>query len=518
MSSSVGLVYQIENASMKNIRVRIPGLTEAGAATVRATGDKVADFVKVEGEADLWEIRCKHSVSGNLSVQIEFQQQLTDANATSVRALQLEDAKQVAYYVAVRSGGRLELQVDAAMPEGWTRSDWAVLQSAMPKLRSTPAPALSFKVNAATNPLGIRFQRHQLANVQKMRVTNGTLTTLISAKGQALTAVNLQVQVAEKGPLSLRLPKNAQLYNVLVNDEGVSLVREGDAWLFHVFPSHDVTRPASLRFVYASSAGDDLALEGPSLNIPMESLSWSVLIPEGWKLKSHEGDFDLKERSDAGSFRLENYQQYVNERKASSSADAVALLDQANVWLASGDQEKASIALGNAARNGLLDAASNEDARVQLRELKTQQAVLGLNTRRQRVFLDNRSESQVGNQQLEQAATINPVLQGRYNYDPKQFDRFIEGNTAEENAALKAIANRIVNQQLAAEPVPLGLEIAVPERGTMLTFGRSIQVNGDRPMTLQLDLERTQRNTQWVGLLLSAVVAGAVVRLRMVKR
>jgi hypothetical protein len=37
-------------------------------------------------------------------------------------------------------------------------------------------------------------------------------------------------------------------------------------------------------------------------------------------------------------------------------------------------------------------------------------------------------------------------------------------------------------------------------------------------MTLQLDLERTQRNTQWVGLLLSAVVAGAVVRLRMVKR
>ena len=518
MSSSVGLVYQIENASMKNIRVRIPGLTEAGAATVRATGDKVADFVKVEGEADLWEIRCKHSVSGNHSVQIEFQQQITDANATSVRALQLEDAKQVAYYVAVRSGGRLELQVDAAMPEGWTRSDWAVLQSAMPKLRSTPAPALSFKVNAATNPLDIRFQRHQLANVQKMRVTNGTLTTLISAKGQALTAVNLQVQVAEKGPLSLRLPKNAQLYNVLVNDEGVSLVREGDAWLFHVFPSHDVTRPASLRFVYASSAGDDLALEGPSLSIPMESLSWSVLIPEGWKLKSHEGDFDLKERSDAGSFRLENYQQYVNERKASSSADAVALLDQANVWLASGDQEKASIALGNAARNGLLDAASNEDARVQLRELKTQQAVLGLNTRRQRVFLDNRSESQVGNQQLEQAATINPVLQGRYNYDPKQFDRFIEGNTAEENAALKAIANRIVNQQLAAEPVPLGLEIAVPERGTMLTFGRSIQVNGDRPMTLQLDLERTQRNTQWVGLMLSAVVAAAVVRLRMVKR
>lgn len=512
ISTTVGLTYQIENASMKSLRVRIPGLTEIAAATVRASGEKVADFVKVEGETDVWEIRCKHSASGVLTAQVEFQQQLGESNDTAIQPLQLLDAKQVAYYAAVRSGGRLELRVNDPLPEGWVRSDWAVLQSAMPRLRSTVAPALSFKVNEAKQALTIEFQRHQLAEVQKMRVTKGQLTTLISAKGEALTAVSLEVQVAEKGRVSLQLPKSAELYNVLVNDEGVTLVREGNAWLFYVFPSPDAAKPATLRFVYAASAGDDLMLEGPTMSIPMESLDWRVLIPEGWVLKDHAGDFDLKQSGHVGTFRMENYRDFVSARKASSSADAVALLDQANSWLASGDQEKASIAFGNAARNRLLDEASNEDARVQLRELKTQQAVLGLNTRRQRVFLDNQNESASTNQQLEQAATINPVLQGKSNYDPKQFDRFIEGNTAEENAALKAIANRIVMQQLAAEPVPLGLEISVPERGTLLTFGRSIQVNGDRPMKLELDLKRSSDRSNWPVYLLCVIIAAIFAR------
>jgi hypothetical protein len=148
---------------------------------------------------------------------------------------------------------------------------------------------------------------------------------------------------------------------------------------------------------------------------------------------------------------------------------------------------------------------------VQLRELRTQQAVLGLNTRRQKMFLDNKSQSGADNQQLEQAAQVNPLLQGKFNYDPKQFDRFIEGNTADENAALNAIAQRIVNQQLAAEPAPSGLEINVPERGSMLTFSRSIQVDGGKPMHLQLTLEPERKTRYGLAFLLCALLAAAVV-------
>jgi hypothetical protein len=393
------------------------------------------------------------------------------------------------------------------LPEGWQMSDWSVIQSSMPKLRSETAPALTFKVTDGKISLLITLQRHDLADVQKMRVAQGSLTSLISPTGAILTAVVLRVEVAEKGTIRLRLPASSALYNVLVNDEGAALVREVDDWLFYAFPSPIADEPAIIRFVYSSSAGKNFHVEGPSLNIPMENLTWRILVPDGWKLKDHRGDFDLKNQAVVGRFQLEDYQSFVSNQRASSSASAVALLDQANAWIVQGDQEKASMALGNAARNNMLDQASNEDARVQLRELKTQQAVLGLNTRRQKLMLDNRAEGIANNEQMEQAATVNPVLKGQSNYDPKQFDRFLEGNSADENAALKAIANRIVTQQLAAEPVPSSLEVNVPERGSVLTFGRSVQVDGAKPLVIELDMQRNHSGFAWLPYLLCGLLA-----------
>jgi hypothetical protein len=276
-----------------------------------------------------------------------------------------------------------------------------------------------------------------------------------------------------------------------------------------------VGRPANVRFVYSAGTSKGRRLEGPILNVPMENLTWRVLVPEGWRMTDHGGDFDLKQEAAMGSFKLEDYQSFVQGKKESDSKSAVALLDQANSWLAAGDQEKASNAFSNAVRSNQLDAASGEDARVQLRQLKTQQAVLGLNTRRQKLTIDNRSAApQAANAQLDRAAEANPVLRGDYNYDPKQFDRFLEGNTADENAALKEIANRIVTQQLAAEPAPVALDVTLPERGTVLTFGRSVQVDGQRPMAITLDLKRSGSGFAWLAVLLCLLlgVMGAAKR------
>ena len=204
-----------------------------------------------------------------------------------------------------------------------------------------------------------------------------------------------------------------------------------------------------------------------------------------------------------GSFKLEDYQSFVQGKKNSDSKKAVALLDQANTWMKAGDQEKASQAFSNAVRSNQLDAASGEDARVQQRQLMTQQAVLGLNTRRQKLAIDNKlSAPQADNAQLQRAADANPVLRGGFNYDPKQFERFLEGNTADENTALKEIANRIVTQQLAAEPAPVALDVTLPERGTVLTFGRSVQVDGKRPMAITLSLKRSGGSFAWLAVLL----------------
>ncbi len=508
----VNIGYRIENSAVKSLRVRIPGLDEAAAATVRATGPAVADLVPVAGEKGLWEIRFQRGIAGETDVALEYQRPSTETGSELVAPVVLEDVRQLSYFVAVRAGGRLELE-PGKLPRGWQRSDWAVMKSTLGHAAGGTAPALSFRAADVEGPLPVILKRHELAGLRKLRVTEGTLTTLLSPGGMSLTAVNLKMRVLTKSTLRLRLPADAGLFNTFVNDEGVNLVREGGDWLFYVFPHPDGVSPSVVRFVYATSLRDGKHLEGPMPDVPMENLDWRVLVPVGWKIAGHGGDFDLKQKHQLGAFRLEDYQSFVSSKRRSDAQSAAALLDQANAWLAAGDQEKAGIALGNAVNNDKLDAASGEDARVQLRQLRNQQALLGLNTRRQKLVLDNRSAApQADNSQLERAAEANPLLQGKYNYDPNQFDRFLEGNTADENAALKEIAARIVSQQLAAEPAPAALDITLPERGTVLEFARSMQVDGDRPMTIELKLKRTGSGFAWFAVLLCLLVGamGAV--------
>lgn len=510
MLTRVVVNYKIENAALKSLRVRIPGLDATAAATVRANGAAVADLVPVEGAEGLWEIRFQRGVAGETQVELEYQRTGKEDGTELIQPVVLDQVRQLTYFVAIRAGGRLELE-PGAMPRGWQRADWAVVQSSLGTAAGNVAPLMSFRVADPEGPLPVVLKRHELADLQKLRVSDGSLTTLMSPEGDALTAVDLKMQVVGKGTLRLKLPQGAALFNVLVNDEGATLVREGDDWLFYVFPSPEVGRPATVRFVYSAGTQKGERLEGPVLDVPMENLTWRVLVPEGWRMTRHGGDFDLKQQAAMGSFNLEDYQSFVQIKKDSDSKSAVALLDQANSWLAAGDQEKASQAFSNAVRSNQLDAASGEDARVQLRQLKTQQAVLGLNTRRQKLAIDNRSAvPQADNAQLDRAAEANPVLRGGYNYDPKQFDRFLEGNTSDENAALKEIANRIVTQQLAAEPAPVALDVTLPERGTVLTFGRSVQVDGRRPMAITLDLKRTGSGFAWLAVLF-CLLLGAMV-------
>ncbi len=505
--SRVRLAYRIDNAAMKSLRVRIPGLDEKTTATVRASGPAVGDFVPVAGEDGLWEIRFQRGVAGETVADIEFQQ--TASNAVSVTPVALAEVRQASYFVVLRAGGRLKMEIPAT-PRGWQRNDWGMIPQSLRDAFSAQTPAAVFRAAEVEGPLTVTLKRHELERTQDLRVERGNLTTLVSPDGASLTAVDLNVRVAEKGTLRLELPAGADLYNVLVNEDGVPLVKEGAVWLFHVHPAPEGDRPASVRFVYAMN-GKGTVLEGPRLDVPLENLTWRVILPEGWKLRKHHGDFELEEQS--RRVVQEDYRSYVSRQRAAGKQEAVALLDQANLWMQAGEQDKAGQALSKAARNGLLDQASNEDARVQLRNLKTQQATLALNTRRQRLYLDNRAELPTGNAQLEQAAQENPLLQGNLNYDPQQFDRLLEGNTIDENAAMKAIANRIVTQQLAADPAPAALDVTMAERGTVLAFKRSVQVDGNKPMRLELDIEPQQSRGWMFGIILCLLGASMAVRL-----
>ena len=512
----IGLRYRVENAAVKSFRVKLPGLGDERARTVRATGSAVSDMIKVAGETDLWEIRFQRGIAGETDVQIEFQGPAArEKDQEAISPPEFPGARQSTQFVAVRASGRLEL--DAGNPaRGWNKIDWSAVPANLQDRSDRSVPVLCFRVAEPEAPLAVSVRRHEVAEALKLRVTQGDLTTLFSASGTFLTTVELKMDVVEKSTLRVRLPEGAALYNTFVNGENVSVVREGDFYLFHVAPNTGSARSASVRLVYAvTSAGKSgpVGLIGPSLNVPLENVKWRVVIPPGYALKDYQGGLRLQEEYATPAFSIEQYQSSVASKRSASAQQAIALLQEANTLLQSGDQQKAGEVLSRVSNARALDEASNEDARVQLRNLKTQQTVLGLNTRRQKLYLDNRVEG-ARNEQMEQAASLNPLMQNKLNFNPQEIDQLLMGNTADENTALKGIASRLVDQQLAAEPAPNAIDVTLTENGRVLTFTRSLQVDGGAPLELKLEVGKTAyANLKFTIMLMLALAAIAAIPL-----
>jgi hypothetical protein len=507
--------YRVENAAVKSLRLRLPGLGDNEAQTVRGSGTAVSDLVKVPGEKDLWEIRFQRGIVGETDVQIEFQgQNAREQGRESIVVPVFEGARQVAQFVSLRGSGRIDLDANV-LPRGWQRVDWSAVPADLQDRSDRSVPTLCFRVAEPEGPLAVNIHRHEVADALKLRVTRGALTTLVSPRGPTLTSVQLTVDVVEKGSLRVRLPKDAQLFSAFVNEESAPVVREGDEYLLNVSPRTDADRSAAARFVYAVPDRQSRALDlaGPGFNVPLVDVAWRVVVPAGYALAHYRGALVLKDEESVGRFGISDYVSRSSSLRALESKKAEALIEQANTLLRGGEQQQAGEVLSRAANAISVDEATNEDARVQLRTLKTQQAVIGLNTRRQRLYLDNKGADGVRNDQLELAASQNPFMQGRTNFDPQQMDQLLVGNSAEENTALRGIAGRIVEQQLAAEPVGRAIDVTIPESGRVLTFTRSIQVDGEAPLALDLRLERTGGVNGWFAaalLVVGVVVAGAV--------
>ncbi|SHI79806.1 hypothetical protein SAMN02745181_0915 [Rubritalea squalenifaciens DSM 18772] len=510
----LSLNYTIENAAVKTLRVQLPGLSEEEARTVRGSGASVKEIVKLDG--DIWEIRLRRGIIGNVPVEIEFQRAVEQrGSAESITPIKLVDARQVTQFVTVRASGRLDMTPSETA--GWRTLDWANIPAQLRNPAEGNVPGLCYQVTVPDMAMKIAVKRHDIADTLKLRIVNGTLTSVFSDHGAALTMVELKVRVVEKHTMRAMLPEKAELFSVIVNGESVDVVRQGDEHLFYVTPGAEDDRHADVRIVYRDLGEADtqknIALDGPRFNAPIEKIDWFVRLPKGYQLASRDQSFDLIDAHGVeSSYSESQYQETMQSKRQAVVEKAQDQMVQANDWISKGEYKKAEQVLNQVSSNRAVDAASNEDARVQLRKLRNEQALMGLNTRRQKIYLDNAAVGNTANMNaaLEEAAKINPVFNGDTNYNPSDIDKLLSGNTQEERQAMLSIANRMVSQQLAAQPAPQAIEITMPESGQLLHFHRGVQLNADSPMTLELSVAPEHGSSWWMPLYLIILLGAAI--------
>jgi len=537
-TSRLALRLRIENAAIRTFRLRLPGLDEEDARTVRAGGDAVADFVRVPaeggGSGDVWELRFQRGMLGETSADVHFQRRhpANDSfESFQVEPVVLADARQSSHFVALRAGGRLELD-PGSLPRGWQRTDWQSVPAHLHDPTNPGVPAHVFRAVDPEAPLAVAVRRQSIADTIKLGVRRARFATALSPDGNAVTSAQLDVRLAEKTTLRLTLPANAALLALTVDGQPTALAREGDALLFHLLPGPVADSPVAVAFSYTTGGGKDgrAALAAPALDVPMEDVEWRVTLPDGFRLARHDGSLILQEEENRWFSKgtresaVDSYLGTVAGRREEEAERGKQVLEEGNRLLAEGKADQALAAFNVAVGNAGLDSASNEDARVQLRNIQTQQAVLGLNTRRQRMVLDQGDAGQRA--QAEQAARENPLLlqpqfrpEGqRTAVDARQLARLLQGNTMEESGALQRMADRMITQQETTTTALRSLALTLPDDGRTLVFSRAVQVDGSAPLQLDLRFKPERSRGALPGLVFLAALGGVLFLLTLLAR
>jgi hypothetical protein len=124
------------------------------------------------------------------------------------------------------------------------------------------------------------------------------------------------------------------------------------------------------------------------------------------------------------------------------------------------------------------DYAFNEDARVQLHNLKLQQALVGLNIR----------QSNVAGEANAVAGKLTTERGGQEpNYTQQDAKQIIDQSSADEKAAFTRLAERLIEQQDAAASSPTVIRASVPQQGRLLTFSRSVAVDPWSDLRIRLE-------------------------------
>jgi hypothetical protein len=474
---SANLQYQIENTGLKALRVRVP----TNAESVRFRGEQVADFLPVAGQItnglQTWEVKLHRRIIGKYLLQTTWQTPLAEAATNAlVRGIEAADANLQRGFVTVQSGGRLQVRADT-LPAGLQPAEWQSIPRPLQQDITAASANLTFRLVEPAYQLALALERHEATKLLPARVNNVTLASVISDEGVMLTQVRLELVPGDKRLLHFTLPNEARFWFAFVNQNGVWPWREQDRILIPLEQQSRGDKPATVELFYSSRIGSpggrrlDLALHGPKFDLPLENITWQVYLNEKWRLSDWKGTLQLQEDVQAVAPIAVDVRSYleseVTQNRAKTKA-AEEMLSLGNTLLERGNPQQARQAFQSAYGLSTHDQAFNEDARVQLHNLKLQQALVGLNVRQSAVA----GEAAPAPDGLKQLRARKDLA-----YTQQEAKQIIDANTADDNAALMRLAERLIQQQDAAVTAPAAIRAAIPQQGRLLSFRRTVQVD-----------------------------------------
>jgi hypothetical protein len=484
------LQYEIENTGVRALQVQLP----ADAEGVRFHGDQVADYVAADtapGAAHrLWEVKLHRRILGAYLLQVSYQVPLApQATRVALVGIEAVDANLQRGFVTVRTDGRIQLTLPEP-PAALQPAEWQSIPRRLRTESLTAGATHTFRLVDPAFSLDIQIDRRDAVRLLPARVNSMELTSVVADDGVMLTRARIELTPGDKRLLHLTLPEGAVFWFAFVNQNGVWPWRDGEQLLIPLDPQARDQASTSVEFLYtlptapASGRTLTLAIAGPKFDLPLENITWRLYLDRRWQVRDSEGTLQFADDQlvTAHSLDLQSYIQRVTSLRQDQIREASQLIEEANALLQQGDPQQARRAFQAAYGLSRHDDAFNEDARVQLHNLKLQQALIGLNNRMAIVAGDPDAPAL----RLQSPSAVGSFASAPPNYTQEQARQILERNTAEESAVQRRLAERLLQQQDAALPSPAAIRATVPEVGRLVTFTRSLLVDPWAELDLHL--------------------------------
>jgi hypothetical protein len=494
---AANLQYQIENTGLKSFRILIP----TNAEGVRFQSEQLSDFLPmpkgVTNGLQIWEVRLHRRVIGAYLVQLTYQVPVREnASDLMLRGVQAADVNLQRGFVTIQSGGRLQVRIDSA-PAALQPAEWQSIPRALEQGLQANAANFTFRLVEAGFDLPLHLERYQAAQLLPGRINSITFRSVISDDGVMLTQAKLEMLPGQKRLLRMTLPPQAHFWFAFVNQNGVWPWRQQDQILIPLEQQSAGDRLVPVELFYTCKIGEpgrrslDLELLAPEFDLPLENITWRIALSDKWELTKWSGSLQLQSQEvipQAAALDVQNYLQNETLEQQRRTKKAEDFLAAANSALAQGDPQQARRAFQSAFGLSTHDAAFNEDARVQLHNIKLQEALVGLNVRQAVSSGDSGALSGKLRELRDRKVA---------NYTQQDAKDIIERNSSDENAAFMKLAERIIQQQDAAATAPAALHASIPEQGRVLTFTRAVLVDPWSALKLNLKAGATVAAT-WV--------------------
>jgi len=450
------------------------------------------------------EVRLRKRIIGPYELDVSYHLPVPegDEDATGLRrskatvfGLDLPEVHSLRAFLSLRAGGRLQVEtIPSSIPSVLRPIEWLSIPENLRRKTGAADANLAFRALRPEYELPIVITGLPADETLPARVRAFELVSTFSESGLLLTEATVRLDAGDKERLTVLLPTGARFWSAFVNGQAVAVRRESAKILVPLEENVLRDGPTEVRFLYALKLAVDnlddidVLLRGPRLDLPLENITWRLRLPEDWETEEFvDGTLERREDNatlgDAFAFDLEAYLAAESHLREMGEKRAEALLEAGNDLIAGGRRLRAREALRSAWRLSRSDKSFNEDARVQLRNLKLNDALVCLANRRAKHLEENDENRSPVVLELD-ASGDNPV------FTNDEARSLLSAATEENRQALRTIAAAIVDHQDAALAAPAAIRLNLPERGNVFLFERPLRVETFADLRLRLQASR----------------------------